>query len=351
MALAAPFTDREVKTRTGTGGKSFHYVTARTIMNRLDEVVGPESWYDRYIVGQNSVVCELTIILPDGTHLTKCDAGGFAGMSDQGDDEKSGFSDAFKRAAVKFGPARYLYRDGVAHIEQSTPEERAALSAEHYAAAPQAPQQPGRDPKPPVRGIVNQQDLRSYILHEENAQKRAIREEIGAWIKTQGTAYPRKMAQWTDAHVASAMPTIMQIVTRLDNVPAAPVVDRETIPIEDHRPAPAPAEPAGDPAATSIDIDPADPLFGIKTQIVDVVSNSWYIAYGAAPKVTDVQGTVEWWAHEVAPDMNLGDVTIDSLRTYREAPAHRGLLQTILTRAIEERRQIKESSRNKLFGA
>jgi hypothetical protein len=34
-------------------------------------------------------------------------------MSDEGDDDKSGFSDAFKRAGVKFGIGRYLYRDGV----------------------------------------------------------------------------------------------------------------------------------------------------------------------------------------------------------------------------------------------
>jgi len=51
--------------------------------------------------------------LPDGSTVTKADAGGYAGMADSGDDDKSGFSDAFKRAAAKFGVARYLYRDGV----------------------------------------------------------------------------------------------------------------------------------------------------------------------------------------------------------------------------------------------
>jgi hypothetical protein len=79
----------------------------------LDDVVGPTNWWDVYDPGEKSVVCHLTIRLPDGTALTKCDAGGFAGMSDAGDDEKSGFSDAFKRAAAKFGVGRYLYGDGV----------------------------------------------------------------------------------------------------------------------------------------------------------------------------------------------------------------------------------------------
>lgn len=119
-ALAAPFRvggDRpEVKTRS-QGGRQLRYVTARTIMNRLDEVVGPENWWDRYRAGgENSIVCDLTIRLPDGQELTKCDAGGCAGMADSGDDEKSGYSDAFKRAAVKFGVSRYLYNDGIAYL-------------------------------------------------------------------------------------------------------------------------------------------------------------------------------------------------------------------------------------------
>lgn len=115
-ALAAPFTGRnEVKSRNQSGRK-IEYVTARTIMNRLDSVLGPENWWDRYRPGEKSVLCELTIRLPDGRELTKSDAGGYAGMSDDGDDEKSGYSDAFKRAAVKFGVSRYLYGDGVAEL-------------------------------------------------------------------------------------------------------------------------------------------------------------------------------------------------------------------------------------------
>ncbi len=111
-ALAAPFDSREVKLLT-VKGRSMQYVTARTIMNRLDDVVGCECWWDEYEPHENSVLCKLTIGLPDGRVLTKQDAGGYAGMADQGDDEKSGYSDAFKRAAVKFGIGRYLYRDGV----------------------------------------------------------------------------------------------------------------------------------------------------------------------------------------------------------------------------------------------
>lgn len=111
-ALAFPFDPESVKVRT-QGGKQLHYVTSRTVMNRLDEVLGPENWSDHYVPEAHSVLCRLTIRLPDGSMLTKQDAGGYAGMQDEGDDSKSGYSDAFKRAAVKFGVGRYLYRDGV----------------------------------------------------------------------------------------------------------------------------------------------------------------------------------------------------------------------------------------------
>jgi hypothetical protein len=112
QALAAEFDPSEVKSRK-QGGRDLHYITARTAMNRLDAVLGPENWEDEYIPGAESVMCRLAITLPDGSRLTKCDAGGYAGMADSGDDDKSGFSDAFKRAAVKFGVGRYLYQDGV----------------------------------------------------------------------------------------------------------------------------------------------------------------------------------------------------------------------------------------------
>lgn len=133
-ALAAPFEPTEVKVRDHAG-RQLHYVTARTVMNRLDSVLGPENWSDDYVPGQNSVLCRLTIRLPDGSTLTKCDAGGYAGMADSGDDDKSGFSDSFKRAGVKFGIGRYLYRDGVPTFVQEAAAEAAAPKAQAKAPA------------------------------------------------------------------------------------------------------------------------------------------------------------------------------------------------------------------------
>ena len=151
-ALAAPFDPNEVKMRT-QNSKLMHYITARTVMNRLDNVLGPENWWDRYVPGENSVLCELTIRLPDGSTLTKADAGGYAGMSDSGDDDKSGYSDAFKRAAVKFGVARYLYRDGVpTFVQDRTP---APVELNVTPPPPKASSESPRGQGPPYRANGN----------------------------------------------------------------------------------------------------------------------------------------------------------------------------------------------------
>jgi hypothetical protein len=109
--LAKPFKPEEVKILPK--GNKPEYIKRTVVMNRLDEVVGPCNWWDEYSnISDHSAICRLTIRLPDGQELTKCDAGGAAGMSDGGDDDKSIITDAFKRAAVKFGVGRYLNGGG-----------------------------------------------------------------------------------------------------------------------------------------------------------------------------------------------------------------------------------------------
>lgn len=139
-ALAADFEPGVVKWRP-QGGKQVPYITSRVVQNRLDDVLSPENWWDDYEPHGHSVLCKLTIRLPDGSTVTKQDTGGHAGMKDEGDDEKSAFSDAFKRCAVKFGVGRLLYGDGSPTFDppqlRSTP-----------AAPDAAPPQPQPSPKP-----------------------------------------------------------------------------------------------------------------------------------------------------------------------------------------------------------
>jgi hypothetical protein len=86
------------------------YIDARLIQDRLDEVLGVENWQDKYdIQPDGSVVCRLRLKL-GGRWITKTDVGSPSEQPDSGDRLKAAFSDALKRAAVKFGIGRYLYR-------------------------------------------------------------------------------------------------------------------------------------------------------------------------------------------------------------------------------------------------
>ena len=213
-ALAAPFETHEVKIRAAAGGRQLHYITARTAMNRLDTVLGPENWWDEYHPGANSVMCRLTLRLPDGSTLTKCDAGGYAGMADQGDDDKSGFSDAFKRAAAKFGVARYLYRDGVPAFVQEhvgtveAPAEPTASPApngrherperERAARPASAPAERGMSGAAPRSGRA----LFAWTKEQEQRHEVGLLKYLNNWGKLQD--FPGRMIDWDDDQVALA---------------------------------------------------------------------------------------------------------------------------------------------------
>ena len=86
------------------------YLDARAIMQRLDCVFGVGGWQDAYqLQSGGSVVCTLSVKV-DGEWVVKTDVGSPSEQPDDGDKLKAAFSDALKRAAVKLGIGRYLYR-------------------------------------------------------------------------------------------------------------------------------------------------------------------------------------------------------------------------------------------------
>jgi hypothetical protein len=117
-ALAAPFPPEYVKWRVGSTNQKWRkegqplqgsplcYIDARHAMDRLDSVCGPDGWQCNYTAGvSNSIVCNLGILMPNGIWLWKADGAGATDM----EGEKGMLSDAFKRAAVRWGLGRYLY--------------------------------------------------------------------------------------------------------------------------------------------------------------------------------------------------------------------------------------------------
>lgn len=77
------------------------YIDARDVMDRLDEVVGPD-WSTRFEwIGDKAVMCYLTVC-----GVTRADV---SGQDSDNEPVKSAVSDALKRAAVNFGIGRFLY--------------------------------------------------------------------------------------------------------------------------------------------------------------------------------------------------------------------------------------------------
>jgi hypothetical protein len=116
--LSAPFAPEQIEWRVGstnkdkTKGMALAYIDARTVMDRLDTVCGAVGWQCSYTPGVNgSIICNIGIKFEDPRLVSanewvwKADG---AGATDF-EGEKGALSDAFKRAAVRWGVGRYLY--------------------------------------------------------------------------------------------------------------------------------------------------------------------------------------------------------------------------------------------------
>ncbi len=113
--LKAPFQPSQISWRIGSTtadkkrGMALAYIDARDVMDRLDEVCGPDGWQCTYPHANGKTVCAIGIRVEREGGLAewvwKSDG---AGDSDI-EAEKGALSDAFKRSAVRWGIGRYLY--------------------------------------------------------------------------------------------------------------------------------------------------------------------------------------------------------------------------------------------------
>jgi hypothetical protein len=195
-ALAAPFPLGEVKFKpgkvSGDRAMALAYVDARAIQDRLDEVVGSCGWQDSYeCLPDGSVICKLQLRL-DGEWLAKMDVGAPSEQPDEGDRRKAAFSDALKRAAVKFGIGRYLYRLGPLWVDfdpqkkkfatdpgtwklppgflPAAPGSKTQSPAPAGAAAAKPAAKPGVPPRPDTRGkdaaeLLGAEEM-AYLRHQ-----------------------------------------------------------------------------------------------------------------------------------------------------------------------------------------
>jgi len=109
-ALKEPFDNVKWRIQSGnkTSGKGVcvAYIDSRQVMDRLDHVVGSMNWKDEYFSIGNKWICGLSIWDDEKTQwVTKYDTGD----ESKTEGNKGQVSDAFKRAAVKWGIGRFLY--------------------------------------------------------------------------------------------------------------------------------------------------------------------------------------------------------------------------------------------------
>ena len=116
QALAKPFAPEDLEwrlqntTEEKMRGLAVPYVTNRAIQNRLDEVCGPENWYNDFKPWHSNgkkeaQLCGIAIYFEGRGFITKWDG------AEDSDIEavKGGLSDSMKRAAVQWGIGRVLY--------------------------------------------------------------------------------------------------------------------------------------------------------------------------------------------------------------------------------------------------
>ena len=117
-ALRAPFPAERISWRIGSTtqdkakGIALAYIDARDVMERLDEVCGPERWQCDYPHAGAKTVCRIGIRVGE-EWIWKSNGAGDTDV----EAEKGALSDAFKRAAVLWGIGQYLYDLGTTWVE------------------------------------------------------------------------------------------------------------------------------------------------------------------------------------------------------------------------------------------
>lgn len=158
-------------TRNGDKALALAYLDARDVMDRLDEVCGPNNWQDEYTeTPKGRIICRIGIKVGD-EWVWKSDGAGETAV----EGEKGGISDALKRAAVKWGVGRYLYRLDAVWAPCETYEKNGKLHWKAWKGSPwdhvrgSKPPQP-KEPEKPFNAEETRDKIKVAISQRADAQ-------------------------------------------------------------------------------------------------------------------------------------------------------------------------------------
>lgn len=177
--LRKPFPPAVVSWRPGSTNKektkamALAYIDARDVQDRFDEVCGAANWQCKFPLSDGKrIICEISIRI-DGEWITKADGAGDTDI----EGEKGAISDAFKRAAVKWGVGRYLYDlpspwveiDQFKRIKDSEHAKLRSLLTKD-ARENAAPDKPATNDKPPASDKTPLWERSSFALNVSGDQ-------------------------------------------------------------------------------------------------------------------------------------------------------------------------------------
>lgn len=99
-------------TKDGEKASCVAYIDARDVEKLLDSVCAPENWQNKYYEVKGTLCCMIGIKC-GSEWIWKSDGGSESNV----EKVKGELSDAFKRAAVKWGVGRFLYNEKIQWVQ------------------------------------------------------------------------------------------------------------------------------------------------------------------------------------------------------------------------------------------
>lgn len=226
--LKAPFLPSQISWRIGSTtadkkkGMALAYIDARDVMDRLDEVCGGDGWQCSYPHANGKTVCSIGVrVVRDDNAAEWVWKSDGAGDSDV-EAEKGALSDAFKRAAVRWGIGRYLYHLDSPWVEITAAGRSFKIADNEKARLETLLGRKGPAPRAPVPAVPVTPSEVSFTQRNEFMVE--CREAIGAFDD------PDKLASWWNSDEQKALRRKMQIdPSQLESLKTAVVDKRNSL--------------------------------------------------------------------------------------------------------------------------